>query len=123
MKNLKQTLTTKILNVMNDVHNGNGLTFHAICRNNKLPISYITKLKWALLQRGVCFQEAKLLVWNPNKTVPNESLALSIHSMLGKYQPSSSNVQDLTDKELVEELRRRGYTVSCTKQIIQEIAL
>ena len=103
----------------------NKSSFHSICVNNNLPTSYTTRLRWALLQRGVCFQEGKILSWNTSKTSPNIQLAESIHALVHEYKSAknSSDISGFTDQGLVDELRRRGYTVSCTKQIVQEINL
>lgn len=106
-------------------------SFGSLCRDCGVKVAP-TYLKRVLLKHGLLHSVKDRLIWNACKTAPNHKLAEFMikeareaarespsHKKLIKklelLEKVTDNVLDKhSDKELVEELRRRGYTVTAT---------
>lgn len=106
-------------------------SFGGLCRDCGVKVAP-TYLKRVLLKHGLLHSVKDRLIWNACKTAPNHKLAefmikearlLHVNLYHAKkliknaeiVEKVIDNVLDKhSDKELVEELRRRGYTVTAT---------
>lgn len=110
-------------------------SFGSLCRDCGVKVAP-TYLKQVLLKHGLLHSVKDRLIWNACKTAPNRKLAefmikeaRVLQAEAARESPSRQkliknaeivekvidNVLDKhSDKELVEELRRRGYTVTAT---------
>lgn len=106
-------------------------SFGGLCRDCGVKVAP-TYLKRVLLKHGLLHSVKDRLIWNACKTAPNHKLAEFMIKEARVLQAEAASRQKLiknaeivekvidnvldkhSDKELVEELRRRGYTVTAT---------
>ena len=106
-------------------------SFGGLCRDCGVKVA-TTYLKRVLLKQGLLHSVKDRLIWNACKTAPNHKLAefmikeaRVLQAEAARESPSRQKliknaeivekvIDNVLDKELVEELRRRGYTVTAT---------
>lgn len=145
MSKSNQTLETRVLNVMTDIY--------CKCSENPWNGPLVPSLVGSDLNKGYCGALVNCLIkngiviraggstpktatyqWNADKAEPNKKMAERFTDLLRKYfleaknksrmkTKGKSSITVFEDKELVKELRRRGYNVVCTKEVTKTIEL
>ena len=137
---ISQTEINAVLEVLQTIHAWSDSRIAqsidgGLCRDCGVKVAP-TYLKRVLLKHGLLHSVKDRLIWNACKTAPNHKLAefmikeaRVLQAEAARESPSRQkliknaeivekvidNVLDKhSDKELVEELRRRGYTVTAT---------
>ena len=145
MAKSNQTLETRVFNVMTDIYckcsetPWNGPLTPSLVGID-LNKAYCGALLNFLIKGNIVIKaggstpKTATYQWNQEKSEPNMKMAERFTEMLRKYFIEMKNkskmktkgkpsISVFEDKELVKELRRRGYNVICTKEVTQTIEL
>lgn len=109
------------------------LSLKTIAQDHDINYDIAKAVVNALVERKIVSKhgekKSQYLIWDPDKTKPNVELveSLSIKWTTEKYirKPKETiiDISSFNDQELVEELRRRGWTVLAKKKITQILTL
>ena len=139
------TLETRVLNVMTDIYckcsetAWQGPLTPALVGSD-LNRVYCGILLNCLIKNGIVIKaggstpKTATYQWNPEKSEPNKKMAERFTDLLRKHFLEANNksrmktkgkpsITVFEDKELVKELRRRGYNVICTKEVTKTVEL
>lgn len=142
-----ENFTEKVGSTLTDIYvNGSAILaktsdkqipLYTICKKHGLQNYAIHVKRFLISNKLIEMVGDHRYIWNQTKAQPNEAMYTyaekELRKLLREYKPSlkaakleftkASDSTQLSDEQLVAELRSRGYTVTATKEIKQTIQL